>query len=809
MASIPPSYETDWERLNAKSWELPNYGPGPDYGRGTIYVPDEEDEYPGRALGSNEANVAGVVDYAPAEARHHNLPPTPAGPATGHYISIPESRRPHVRGTGAMNTYAQDRPRHPSTRNTQSSQNPRRKRGSATALLHSPSNRGTSDFLQHGTGSSIVPIGQNDIPSKAKWRNGSRPDGKCTTHKNLESLTDSMLAAFRLPYECRVFQKKLSEEVSGETHIDFRQQILEDTGAYLRISDRNAKLVHIWGGKNEVWAARAQLQEMANSLFQLGAPSNGPSWSKIRAYSNTKAANSQSLEFYETRLSGLRQPPKISAFYTLAFLWPMDGPTVDHCLTARREILDSIRLKYDVNIYAKPGAPDYLFISGNSQRVIGIIASRLRELWQSLFMQCDTEMKLFLVGPPPPELMRTHVILQKCGQFTRAVLCGPELAPDVAAKWKATADRLKLSNKNAVTGRLKNALHILPEFQGFLQMRVKFGTFALQQWRRPEDGASYRFSEFREMVSHRNAEGRLLPGIQLQQEELFERITASQILKPWGQDKFDSLTKLQPKYTAEFDYKASRDTMIRVEVRLSLPRASEEFEVNGIRCFKPQPINAPVDRQMPMQISMIDFERSDWQFEVKALELCPDSDITPELQKFMRSIAFQWNPTAKSITSVPQRKAKFIRGARVTRFVEKAALYMQVKGTPYVFELARFDEYNYVAGHWSLTANVSWGASLYDPMWDDLLGEKAKPGILRIPSDKALSVFFPSPEKEQRQSDNKQTEEEAREEAETRDREEEMQLTTFMSIVQQIARMLKDPGAEAPDVLDSDLGTLF
>jgi hypothetical protein len=190
----------------------------------------------------------------------------------------------------------------------------------------------------------------------------------------------------------------------------------------------------------------------------------------------------------------------------------MDGPSVNHCITARREVLDSIRLKYDVNIYAKPGAPDYLFVSGNSQRDIGVIASRFRELWQSLLIQCETELKLFLIGPPPLELMRTHVILQKCGQFTRAVLCGPELAPDVAAKWKATADRLKLSNKNAVTGRLKNALHILPKFQGFLQMRAKFGTFALQQWRRAEDGASYRFSEFREMISLMNTEGRLLPG---------------------------------------------------------------------------------------------------------------------------------------------------------------------------------------------------------------------------------------------------------------------------------------------------------
>ncbi|KAJ5494292.1 hypothetical protein N7463_010379 [Penicillium fimorum] len=42
MMSVPQTHE-DWERLNAKSWELPNYGPGPDFGRGTIYHQDNNE----------------------------------------------------------------------------------------------------------------------------------------------------------------------------------------------------------------------------------------------------------------------------------------------------------------------------------------------------------------------------------------------------------------------------------------------------------------------------------------------------------------------------------------------------------------------------------------------------------------------------------------------------------------------------------------------------------------------------------------------------------------------------------------------
>lgn len=307
---------------------------------------------------------------------------------------------------------------------------------------------------------------------------------------------------------------------------------------------------------------------------------------------------------------------------------------------------------------------------------------------------------------------------------------------------------------------------------------------------------------------------------------------ASSILKPYGHAKIGSLTKLMPTYSANFEYKASHDRMIRMEAKFSLPPGSQEFEVNGIWCFKPQVIGAPIDRQMPMQISMVDFERfvhrsyflsenywetdfnfrSDWQFEIKALELCPESDISPELDKFKRSIAFQWNSNAKSIESAPQRKAKFAHGSQVTRFVEKAAIQLQVQRTPYIFEISRFDEYKYVAGHWSTIPNVSWGASLFDPSWDNLLGEQAESNIHNFPKDGSLAIFFPSTESDQEEKESKPTEEKDREahhETEAKLQAEEKQLSNFMSIVQQIARMLGDPSAEMPDVFDSDLGTLF
>lgn len=193
---------------------------------------------------------------------------------------------------------------------------------------------------------------------------------------------------------------------------------------------------------------------------------------------------------------------------------------------------------------------------------------------------------------------------------------------------------------------------------------------------------------------------------------------------------------------------------------------------------------------------------------MKALELCPEREMSPDLDKFMRSIRFQWNLNAKSIGCAPQRKARFSYGSPVKRFVEKASIQLQVKNSPHVFELARFDEYTYSAGHWSMTPKVSWGASLFNPSWDDILGEQADVGALEI-SDRCLSVFFPPPEGDQEQTDKQKTDDEICEEAEIRKTDEEEQLGAFMGVVQKIARMLANPGAEMPEVLETDLGSLF
>ncbi|CAG8897321.1 unnamed protein product [Penicillium nalgiovense] len=831
MAALPESYEKDWERLNAKSWELPNYGPGPDFGRGTIYRQDDNKRADNRSPHYDDEDGFEDMNYVPATGRSFpSVPPPPTRPPIPNQSVFPTQAV--ITGTRTGQAQAPEGPilneRWPNTSNSNTfapqphyaSRNPKsgqrtprrgpilthREHGfsqrKAVLLRPSPNTELRIHLMHQGK--------MTPIPRQSGAKAFLRMVSVLTSTSSPQLTVMKLLIVYLMSAKCSK-KSEIRQVTSGEaSKIDFRQRIIEGTDAYVRMSAGNAKLVHIWGRQNQVLAAQNMLQDMLNRLMQQRTSAKASSrWTKIHAHSNTKVAHARTRESHQERLSEMRKPPKIATDYTLGFLWPPDGPSLNYFIIARRELLDFIRLKYDVNIYIKPGIPDYLFMSGNNQRDMCIIASRFRELWERLMVQHETEIKLFLVAAPRAELMRTHVLLQKSGGLSTPVICGPELAPDVAANWKTTVEEIKLSNKNMVTTRLRRALHVIPQFRGFLQMRAKFGSFALQQWRKPKDGTSYEFSEFREMLTHMNTEGRLLPGIRLQQDEIFNRIMESTFLKPWGKAKIKSLLSLMPRYSANFEYQVNNDSMIRVEAKFSLPVGSQEFEVNGLRCFKSKQIGAPVDRQMPMQISMIDFERSDWQLEVKALELCPENEISLDLDKFMRSIGFQWNANAKSIGSAPKRKARFSYGSPVKRFVEKATIQLQVKDSPHVFELARFDEYTYATGQWSMNPKVSWGASLFNPNWDDILGEQADVKVLDISKDVCLSVFFPPPGDGEEQMDKHKTDDELRKEAEIRKVEEEKQLGLFMSTVQQVARMLGNPGAEMPDVLETDLGSLF
>ncbi|KMU80029.1 hypothetical protein CISG_07979 [Coccidioides immitis RMSCC 3703] len=132
--------------------------------------------------------------------------------------------------------------------------------------------------------------------------------------------------------------------------------------------------------------------------------------------------------------------------------------------------------------------------------------------------------------------------------------------------------------------------------------------------------------------------------------------------------------------------------------------------------------------------------------EICAVDFQAPSSIAQALRAFSHSIQFK--PGADlDLRENTTRKVTFSNAVPVSRLVEKTALRYRLKGTSYILEVARYDEYfRAMPGTNELTEHpvVSWGASIFDLQWDNVLGQHANFRLGHtadwVPS---LSTFFP------------------------------------------------------------------
>lgn len=117
------------------------------------------------------------------------------------------------------------------------------------------------------------------------------------------------------------------------------------------------------------------------------------------------------------------------------------------------------------------------------------------------------------------------------------------------------------------------------------------------------------------------------------------------------------------------------------------------------------------------------------------------------MRAFSHSIRFRPGAKLEIRANIP-RKVIFSNSVPVKRLVEKTAMRYRIKGTTYILEVARYDEYFSVfAGTTELaeTPVTSWGALIFDLQWDNMLGQHANFRLGHtaewVPS---LHTFFPN-----------------------------------------------------------------
>ncbi|KAF9889228.1 hypothetical protein FE257_007541 [Aspergillus nanangensis] len=541
-----------------------------------------------------------------------------------------------------------------------------------------------------------------DSQSKSRWRSNDEPTATSTLSRGT-------------PFGTRSRWFEVFENISRKT------------GAHIKAPGHTDEVIQIWGESSQVTAAQQLLQSLVDKC-SFSAPTK-KEWPKIPAESSKREARNDLKERHELNLIRLRKEPESDSTFPekLLFMWPKEGPPLEQSLGRDLETLDVIRVKFNCHIFVPKTLPDYICALSHSHDIMKQIVSSLRTKWAETMANTNIKAKVYLVEPPSPEAIRDKITVKKETSLGKPLLHGDNLNHLELANWRDRAVLMQSKNNARLLEVIEKSLKGVVFVRGHIRMRVNLGSFVLDEYRiPPNEKKSYSFEEFREMLSYEQTKGRLIPKCQ-----------ETTILEPLD-GATTSLVDIEPAYSVNFEFMGSNNAMLRLEVEFARRPHAREYEITQRRWLRLRKGERSIDKQPTMQIGVVDFERSDWQIEIKSLEFHEASSIDSALKAFSHSVGFHETASKEDIFGPPRRKVIFKDSPPISRIVEKTAFHYQLKGTNYILEIARYDTYGHgnlsgfqqafgagTGGHPCQSPSTSWGASIFDPNWDNLFGEHA------------------------------------------------------------------------------------
>ncbi|KAF3480126.1 uncharacterized protein GIQ15_05473 [Arthroderma uncinatum] len=582
---------------------------------------------------------------------------------------------------------------------------------------------------------------------------------------------------FRLPISFGHFKERAAEYINGlgaggGSIDDFLfEKINQETGAFIPQPKKfSEQWLQIWGDPVQVATARSALIRLIDRCLAQGpSKKKKEDFAKVYSYSASKEARLDQIDKHSIVIEQLRRKPDPSLEFSesLLFLWPTDEVPLDLALGSELEALDPIRRETGCCIYIYDEQPSFIKVDGDDHEKIITVVNRLRAKWVEVMAKIHIQAKLYLVQSASAQVRKNEVAVVRVAHsvggightYATPVLYGTPLTAMKLDFWHEQEENAAANNERRLCETIEESLYGIQFLRGHVRMRVNFGTFILDDYRMPKGSrARYTFDEFRTMLLNPRTRGHLVPGLEYNCGDtnlVAKCASASHILTNLHGPHEAPLEQPEPLYSANFEFQGN-ETLLRLEVEFKKSSITNEYGLGTKRWIHPQGEDRTGDRRPPLQVAVIDFERSDWQLEIKALEFPEQSTFEQSLKEFWHSLHFKPEEIA-NLSGPGKKRVSFSNRVPIARHVEKSALQYRLKGTKYIFELARYDEYRRVqlsaaqlllqgpnTNYMPTTPVTSWGASIFHPEWDNELGKHAN---LQV-GQKAdwcpnLKTFFP------------------------------------------------------------------
>ncbi|PYH87236.1 hypothetical protein BO82DRAFT_427994 [Aspergillus uvarum CBS 121591] len=681
----------DFEASGAEEWALPGYGrPSPQ-------------KNPSETEALHVQNIASQAEPTPKAEHVRQASVTSKNKnTTVHYPAPARGTAGAYRGRGAS----------------------RGKRGSSSPRTHLP----------------------GETPSKSQWRNGIQPSGTIKLSHPFREIRDTFCTVARSVSHRRPFGQQGRHDVFDD--------ICRKTGAYINPPAGNHDVIHLWGASYQVSEATKLIQSILARCDTLTMPKKRE-WTKTSAFSVGKEDLADQLELEDALILAYRKAPELEFMFSekLLFLWPKEGPSMRDALGTDLEALDPVRIRFTCHLFVDNKLPDHICALGYDQAKTGLLVQLLRNKWAEILAKSLVKSKIYLVEPL--ESGHGEVSARKEAGFVRPLFRKIPMSKADLDSWPGRAELIRSRNNAHLLKVIDKCLKSVVYVRGHLRMRANIGLFVLDYYRQPSQGKpAWGFEEFREMLFHENTKGRLIPGLKINQSVLLPRLlSATSLLEPYDRS-LDSLRQPEPAFSVNFEFSGQKNSLLRLEAEFAKCPGARDYAMTQSRWLKPRKIGQVKDSRSHLQVGIIDFERSDWQLEIASLEFYEATAIERALREFSHTIKFKSNDVMGDISANPVRKVIFHASAPVSRFIEKTAIRYRLKGTRYILEIARYDEYTRTSTTDSASLNfaapfgkprVSWGASVFDFTWDNLLGKHANMPVGHAANyDPNLQTFFPA-----------------------------------------------------------------
>ncbi|KAL8697984.1 MAG: hypothetical protein Q9224_002064 [Gallowayella concinna] len=505
----------------------------------------------------------------------------------------------------------------------------------------------------------------------------------------------------------------------------------------------NESKVRIWGNQKQValsiaeltrWKSFARIEASSKpptrTTFARGSSTISHQWA---ADERTAKRDAQRQRFQKTPAQG--QQFKFNGY----FLWPNDEIRATDLFGPSCEALDPLRLEFKVHILLDEARSVFRIYSNASVEVIVEVIQRIENTLKEYVARDNRPLTLYFIDPPSINDYRNDVQmipgpLVGSSQTPSKIpdCCGKKLEPFDVVDWELEAKESARKNRVRMYTAVERILERIPYYRGHLQMRVRYGTFALVKFQWPPGAPSVSLGKFETDVQSPGTRGTLIRDLQLDRparDILDQLYDARDLFQALGTGD-ESLADVRPQYTAMFylGHPDKTEEMLRLEIDFKANTSDEGFEASKALWTKGPKLDGAA-QSPPLEIFNVRLHSGiSWQLKISADNLVDPSRITPRMEDFANAVEFKKPPRNQDPAISGHKIFTSPTTLPILGVEQKTTFKYCLKAQPkFIIEISRYDEYS--GDNAWLPSSTQWAVSFYDREWDSKLSENARLSI--------------------------------------------------------------------------------